>query len=186
MRWASGLACCVLAAACSGKSGGSQAGAKSKVKAGEAKVSAAKADKKADPVKAEPQPPPATPEPVAEATPDPTAPAAADRGERFADPPWFRKTMFPDATSVDFNRSGADNNGLFSSQLLFDLKEGTTAEDCAKVVEEKVSGSVKDLTREEADGRITIKGDTDRFKLIMICGAAKGVMKAYVSYQWTS
>ncbi|MBL4683436.1 MAG: hypothetical protein JKY37_02510 [Nannocystaceae bacterium] len=121
----------------------------------------------------------------AEATPDPETPND-DRSGRYMDPTWFRKTIFADAVKVDFTRSQLDDAGLFSSQFLFDLKEGVDAASCAKTLEEKIGTKVTGLEREEKDGRITFKGGTDRYRLVMMCGEAKGMMKAYVSYTWTS
>ncbi len=112
--------------------------------------------------------------------------AQPDRGERFMDPPWFRRTLFAEHDNVDFKRSQVDDQGFFSSQFLFDLKEGTDVGACVKNLEDKVGAHVKDLKQEEAEGRVTIKGTTDRYRVVMMCGEAKGVMKAYVSYQWTS
>lgn len=180
------LASSVVISACTGKAGSERAPTEVAAKA-DAK-SDAKPSVPRDPApEARAQPPadpPANPptDPSAAAPPD----AKADRGLRFVDPKWFRKTIFEDATKVDFQRSQADDRGLFSSQMLFDLKEGTTREACAKTVEDKVGGTVTNLAREVTPERITIKGNTDRYKMIAICGEAKGVMKAYVSLLWTS
>lgn len=146
-------------------------------KAGEAVVAR-------DPAPKGPAQPEAKAEPVADAKAAPAEPV--DRGERFQDPAWFRKTLFEDAEKVDFKRSQLDDQGMFSSQFLFDLKAGTDVEACVKALEDKVGGEVGGLTREEAAGRVTLKATTERYRVVMMCGEAKGVMKAYVSYQWTS
>ena len=127
-------------------------------------------------------PRPPVPSPIDEAG---TAPKQPEGAVRFMDPKWFRSNMFPDATTVDFKRSEADSEGLFTSQLLFDLKEGSTVESCVEVIKTQVGEEVE-VTRTDAGGRATLKGNTERYRVVMVCGEAKGVIKAYVSYSWTS
>lgn len=144
----------------------------------DAKPDDAKAEvAKADEAKAEPPP---------GAHPD--AGGGDALGRRFLDPPWFRKTIFEDAKAVDVKRTEADDQGRFSSQLLIDLADGTTSEQCAAHLEERVRPHVANLARAEAkgDGRIRLDGSTDRYTVTFVCGDAKGVMKAYVAYAWTS
>jgi hypothetical protein len=132
---------------------------------------------------------PGDPAPVGE-PPPPTAEQGSesvDLGRRFADPPWFRKTMLEGAKVEKATRSKADEQGRFSSQILFELPEGTTVEACADAVTQKVAPSVKNLARKtEADGRITITGSTDRYKVTLICGETQSAMRAYVGFTWTS
>ncbi len=130
-------------------------------------------------------------EPIAPSIPEPTTPppAAGDDplGTRFADPSWFRKEMLEGATAVDVNRSERNEKGLFSSQILFDLPAGTTAEQCAEKLEAKVKADVPNLVRAPdaaAPGRLKITGDTPRYRVTMLCGEAKGVMRAYVGFEW--
>ena len=113
--------------------------------------------------------------------------AAPDLGARFVDPPWFRKQLFPEATKVDFNRTKADANGFFTSNMRFFLPAGQTAEGCAKFLQEKVGGDVKNLeSKQLEDGRYELKGSTDRYTVTMQCGAPKGELIAFVSYHWTA
>jgi hypothetical protein len=135
----------------------------------------------------EPEAPPAPI--VADADPKPPGDAADPLGKRFVDPPWFRKELFPGATSAKVNRTQRNEQGLFSSQILFDLPAGTTEADCAKTLKEEVGKHVPDL-KEAPDakqpGRLQITGSTDRYKVLMMCGDAKGTMRAYVSFEWTT
>lgn len=105
-------------------------------------------------------------------------------GQRFMDPSWFRKDMLEGAEVIDVSRSEADENGFFASHILFALPEGTTAEQCADAVTAKVEPSVPGLERAVEADRIKITGSTDRYRVILICGEAKGVMRAYVSLEW--
>lgn len=143
-------------------------------------------------------------EPTAEAEPAPTpdpepAPAPAVGGpagpqapgselaQRFRDPPWYRKTLFPDATVANTARSEANEAGLFQSHIVFELAEGTTKEACAEHLLKTVGESVPDLKREDQpDGRIKITGATDRYEVTLLCGEAKGAIRAYVAFEWTS
>jgi hypothetical protein len=135
----------------------------------------------AEPAKAEPAKAPQEPPPDEKGADDP-------RGERFVDPPWFRKEMLgADAKAMDVSRSSRNEQGLFSSQILFELPAGTTAEQCADKLEAKVKGDVGNLVRAADDtipGRLKLTGDTDRYRVTMMCGEAKGVMRAYVGYEW--
>jgi hypothetical protein len=153
---------------------------------------------KADPSKAptkvvskndpKPDTPKPTPDANPDANPDTKSGGAKDLGERFVDPPWFRKEMLgPDAKAMDVNRSAQNEQGLFSSQILFELPAGTTAEQCADKLEEKVKPDVANLVRgpdEKTPGRLKLTGETDRYRVTMMCGEAKGVMRAYVGYEW--
>ncbi len=108
-------------------------------------------------------------------------------GSRFRDPPWFRKTMFgDDATSVNTARSEANEAGLFKSHIVFELPAGTTAEACAQQATDAVAKFVTGLERtEESGGRLKLTGSSDRYNVTMMCGEAKGTMRAYVAYEWT-
>lgn len=153
-----------------------------------AKAAPAKAEpgKLAPPVKAE------APEAKAPAdAPPPEAKPAVDEadplGKRFVDPDWFRKEMLEGAKAMDVSRSERNEKGLFSSQILFELPAGTTSEQCADQLEAKVKGDVPNLKREpdaKAPGRLKISGETQRYRVTMMCGEAKGVMRAYVGYEW--
>lgn len=178
----------VLAAACEGKGGGAAEGGKAVAKA-EAK-SEAKAPEGKTPADAD-KPPLAKPvqEPAAKPVDDAKAIADADPlGQRFRDPDWFRKDMLEGAVAQDVSRSERTDEGFFSSQILLELPAGTTAESCAEQLEKKVGTDVKNLQRgpdEKLPGRLKITGSTDRYRVTMMCGEAKGAMRAYVSYEWT-
>lgn len=164
------------------------------------KLATAKAETKAV-AKAEPAPGPkfdaneapttAAPpsEPVAKSEPAPTGAIdpADPLGRKFADPAWFRKDMLEGAKAMNVSRSEKTAEGLFSSQILFEMPAGTTAEQCAEQLETKIGGDVKNLARssdEKQPGRIKITGDTERYRVTLMCGEAKGVMRAYVSFEW--
>jgi hypothetical protein len=132
-------------------------------------------------------------QPAAQPTAEPAAQPAADAGDplgtRFVDPTWFRRDMLEGAKAMQVNRSERTAEGLFSSQILFEMPAGTTAESCAEQLEKKVGPEVSNLARspdEKAPGRIKIVGTTDRYRVTLLCGEAKGVMRAYVSFEWLS
>jgi hypothetical protein len=118
--------------------------------------------------------------------PSERSPAAQDDplGQRFVDPPWFRKDLLEGAEVVSTSRSEVDENGFFASHILFALPEGTTTEQCADMVTAQVEPTVPGLQRELELERIKITGATDRYRVILMCGEAKGVMRAYVSLEW--
>lgn len=110
-----------------------------------------------------------------------------DLGQRFRDPPWFRKTMLEGATALSTARSEADEQGLFKSHILFEMPEGTTAQQCVEQVIAKVSSTVSNLERsEQPDGRLKVEGSTDRYSVVAMCGEAGGKTRAYVGYEWTA
>jgi hypothetical protein len=135
-----------------------------------------------------------TPEPIPEAAPDggdagglPPQDPSSELAQRFRDPPWYRKTLFPDATVTSTARSEANEQGLFQSHIVFELKQGATMEQCAEHLEKSVGETVANLSREQQpDGRLKISGSTDRYKVTLLCGEAKGTMRAYVAFEWTS
>lgn len=134
-------------------------------------------------------PPREIPAPGGDANPAPTVPTPEPDqalGAQLADPRWFRKTMFGEGAKVlDTKRSQADDQGRFSSLIRFELPD-TTIEACAEQLQQKVADDVSNLEREvQPDGRIQLKGSTDRYSLTFICGQAQGKTIAYVSYQWT-
>jgi hypothetical protein len=131
------------------------------------------------PTTAAPQPPEAVADP-ARADPGHDDPL----GTRFRDPPWFRTDLIEGAQVVSTSRSEADENGFFGSHILFELPEGTSVEQCADLVTEKVEPSVPALERATEGDRIKVTGSTDRYRVILMCGEAKGVMRAYVSLEW--
>ena len=146
----------------------------------------------------EPAPTPA-PEPTPTPTPSPEPEAAPGGGaagpqapgselaQRFRDPPWYRKNLFPDATVTSTARSEANEAGLFQSHIVFELGSGATKESCAEHLQKTVGESVANLKREDQpDGRIKIAGATDRYEVTLLCGEAKGAIRAYVAFEWTS
>jgi hypothetical protein len=132
-------------------------------------------------------PPPTTAASTPEAPAEPVVDPADPLGRKFADPGWFRKDMLEGATAQNVSRSERTAAGLFSSQMLFDMPAGTTAETCADQVTAKIGTEVPNLSRAADDkvpGRIKITGETPRYRVTSMCGEAKGVMRAYVSFEW--
>ena len=157
------------------------AAAKPETKAPESKV--------AEPATAEPATAePATAEPAASEPVTAEAVAAADPlGQRFRDPPWFNNNMFGDkGNRVDFARSEANEAGLFKSHIIFELADGTTVEDCATTVTEKLKDAVQLGRKDQPSAdRIQLEGSAERYDVTVVCGEGKGKMRAYVSYEWT-
>ncbi len=173
MRFSSCFVCVLVLSACQGKS----------PEPAPTKPIAAKEMK--------PEKAPAETKQVEAKTPPAEAPTAkvSDDAARFVDPPWFRKELFPDATSAKVSRTQRNEQGLFSSQILFDLPAGTTADACRKTLKDAVAKDVPDL-QETPDPklpeRMQLTGKTDRYSVMMICGDANGTMRAFVSFEWTS
>ncbi|MCA9704933.1 MAG: hypothetical protein KDK70_03675, partial [Myxococcales bacterium] len=132
---------------------------------------------------APPAEPAAPPEPAA---PSDATPAPDALGAHLADPLWFRKTMFGDKGKVlDTKRSTADEQGRFSSLLRFELAD-TTVEQCAEQIQGLVGSEITSLQREaKPNGRVQLKGNTERYEATFVCGSAEGKTIAYVSYSWT-
>lgn len=122
--------------------------------------------------------------PVSKPVPDDTADPL---GTRYADPAWFRKDLLEGATAKDVSRTERNEKGLFSSQILYELAAGTTAEQCADQIEAKVKPDVANLVRsadEKMPDRLRLTGDTPRYKVTIICGVAANATRAYVGYEW--
>lgn len=126
-----------------------------------------------------------SPEPKELTTSKPGTRNAAGLVPGPVDPPWLRLDLFPGATVKTTGRSAPDAAGLFSTQILYELAEGTTVEACVSTVKTAVADAVPELSREEGkDGRITLKGKTANYAMVAVCGVARGKPTAYVSYEW--
>lgn len=105
-------------------------------------------------------------------------------GSRFKDPSWYREDIIPHTAVIQNGRSEARENGTFSSAMVLELEEGMTPEKCT----DHLKGRVEDIAFEETetgqDGRLTTRGETDRFRVTLVCGNAKGKPTAYVGYEW--
>jgi len=101
------------------------------------------------------------------------------------DPPWLRADLFPGATVASSGRTARDSAGLFSTQLLLALPEGTSRDTCIETVTAAVGSAVPALERKGGpDGRVTLTGSNDDYAATLVCGEAKGKMSAYLSYRW--
>ncbi len=101
------------------------------------------------------------------------------------DPAWLRVDLFPGATVASSGRTARDGEGLFSTQLLLALPDGTTRDTCVDTLTGAVAGAVPKLDRKDGeDARTTLSGSNDDYVVTMVCGEAKGKMSAYLSYRW--
>lgn len=101
------------------------------------------------------------------------------------DPPWLRVDLFPGATVSSSGRTPRDGAGLFSTQLLLVLPDGTTRDACLTTVTAAVASALPALERKDGpDGRVTLSGSNDDYSATLVCGEAKGKMSAYLSYRW--
>jgi hypothetical protein len=101
------------------------------------------------------------------------------------DPPWFRLEMFPGATMTSSGRTQRDDQGLFATQMLLALADGTTRDTCVETLRSAVASAIPELTSAEGKGgRITLSGKNDDYEVTAICGEGKGKMSAYISYRW--
>jgi len=129
---------------------------------------------------------PAAPSVLPAAT-QPTSASNDVPGDRFRDPPWFREDIVAGAKLVKRSRTERDQQGLFTTQLLLEPPAGTSVDACVQQLEAAVRPHVSELARtQEPDGRVTLRGSTDRYQVTLVCGEAKGIMKAFVGLQWTS
>ncbi len=101
-----------------------------------------------------------------------------------SDPAWFRLDLFPGATMTSSGRTQKDDQGLYSTQMLLSLPEGTTREQCVDAIHKAVSPSVPNLEQKDKDGRINLTGGNADYQVTLLCGEAKGKMSAYLSYRW--
>lgn len=170
----------LLCVACDGgaKSGATKpaaAEAKADTKAADAKVADAE---QADGANEAPSQPLASEPPAADADP---------LGNRFRDPPWFRKEIFGDKAKVlSTARSEANEAGLFKSNIIFELEDGTAVKDCADTIKAKIGDAVPEVKIEEQpDGRLKLTGAAERYAITGVCGETEGKTRAYVGYEWT-
>ncbi len=183
------LACSVsmlaLGSACQGKGTGPQPVATKPANAGQAQATPTASPTPVAKPTATPTPTPTpTPAPTAAGTPPPTDGKAL--GRQFADPRWYRKTMFGDkGKAIDTKRSEADDQGRFSSLIRFELTD-TTVQACADQLVEAIKDDITNAKRDaKPDGRVQISGSNDRYTVTFMCGEASGKTIAYVSYAWT-
>ncbi len=101
------------------------------------------------------------------------------------DPPWFKPALIPGATITSSGRTQMDEQGLFSTQMLLALPDGTTRDACVDALKAAVTTSIPTLeTQPGKDDRVTLTGSNADYHVTMLCGEAKGKMSAYLSYRW--
>ncbi len=102
------------------------------------------------------------------------------------DPPWFRLDLFPGATLTSSGRTQKDAQGLFSTQMLLTLPDGTTRDKCVDTLREALAPTLPTLEQKQdpKDGRVNLTGSNADYSVTLLCGEAKGKMSAYLSYRW--
>lgn len=101
------------------------------------------------------------------------------------DPSWFRSDLFPGATVTSTGRTARDEAGLFATQMLLALPDGSKLDGCLDTLSQAVAGVVPQVERLAGkDGRVTLTGSNDDYAVTLICGEAKGKLNAYISYRW--
>lgn len=132
--------------------------------------------------------PPAKAEAAPASEPTSSEPPAGQSLADRRDPEWFHPGLLPDAKVVKSGRTEADERGLFSSQILYALPEGATTESCVETLTKKLEPHGISLSpmpgQEGKGGRVSLAGDTDSYRATVVCGEAKGTVRAYVGYQW--
>jgi hypothetical protein len=95
--------------------------------------------------------------------------------------------MYPDGTLVQQGHSAPDPNGLFASQMRFELAAGTTPAQCMGAASDRLSAYVQAFESGDPgeDGRLTGRGESDRYAVTVICGVVGGKSIASVNYRWT-
>lgn len=138
--------------------------------------------------------PPADPSPTTAA--DPTTPvvqsdlAAPAGGEvdraRFPDPAWYSPALLEGASVKKQGHSAPRADGTFSSSLLLEAGPELSAEDCVSSIREKITDPVSwKETQSGADGRVTVRGDAERYYVTLVCGQVEGKTVASINYTWT-
>ena len=113
-----------------------------------------------------------------------SAPGDDPLGSRFKDPSWYREDIIPHTNVIQNGRSEAREDGTFSSAMVLELEEGMTPEKCTDHLKGRVDDVAFEDTETGEDGRLTTRGETDAFRVTLVCGNAKGKPTAYVGYEW--
>jgi hypothetical protein len=123
-------------------------------------------------------PPPVDSQPIQLQADVPATTAAV----RPVDPGWFRADLFAGATVIRQGHTRPDEEGQVAAQITLQLAEGATRDQCVATLQAAVIG---DFTPEleEKDGRIYLRGSTDRYTATLLCGEAKGRMTAFLSWR---
>ncbi|MDC0717790.1 hypothetical protein [Nannocystis bainbridge] len=141
---------------------------------------AAPAKPTAEPVKSTTPAAAPTPAPAGGVQLSTNAPASS-----VADPSWFSPALLPGASVTKKGRSPTDDQGRFTSQILFAFPAGATLKDCVDPLAAALAKIVPTVQREEKDGRVTLTGDTAEQHVMFMCGDANGTLTSFVSYRWT-
>lgn len=107
-------------------------------------------------------------------------------GSTAPDPSWFSPALLPTATVKKKGRTAVDDEGRFTSQLLFELPTEASLSDCVEPLSAALVKIVPAVKREEKDGRVTLTGETSDQQVIFMCGEVEGRVTAFVSYRWTA
>lgn len=176
------LACSALTLACSGNDSAASAASPQSAAATAASAAATPADSGAGQAAVKTADAPAK-SPTLTATP-----GAENLGSvpGPVDPKWFRVDLFPGAALMSSGRTARDEAGLFATQMLLALPDGTTREGCVDTLTQALSSVVPQLDRQEGkDGRVTLTGSNEDYAVTLLCGEAKGKLNAYISYRWS-
>ncbi|RMG96282.1 MAG: hypothetical protein D6705_11600 [Deltaproteobacteria bacterium] len=129
--------------------------------------------------------------PAAATTPklEARTPAKPGPSQALRDPPWFHPNIYPGATVKKTGRSEADAQGRFASQILLELPAEANVDTCVSFAEKAIKPHVPSLAKTDdaqaGPGRVTLRGSTEHYEATVVCGEAKGTVRAFLSYRWT-
>ncbi len=119
---------------------------------------------------------------------EPSVPGPGDDplGSRFKDPAWYTPEIIAHTKIIQNGRSEAREDGTFSSALVLQLEVGMTPDKCLQELVGKVEGPELAFGEPEKgdDGRLTARSETERYRVTLVCGEAKGTPTAFVGYEW--
>ena len=105
---------------------------------------------------------------------------------RFPDPAWFNAGVLPLSQVKHKGHTEPDANGFFASNITLETQVDLDAAKCIEALQHQIGTAVPSWDAgEEAEGRITIRGQAERYEVTLVCGKVKDKTTASVNYRWT-
>jgi hypothetical protein len=131
---------------------------------------------------------PSPPAVAAQPEPAQAPPGLVDGPSSTPEPPlapgWFDPEKIPHAAiTKQMASKGAVGEGGQATAMILELEDGVTPAQCIERATTAIAAEVEDIPApSEADGRLTIHGQTSAYSYTVVCGDANGKPSMYLAF----